>query len=1598
MERETDVECVNQPPGLGNGKSKLDTLSKEDLIKFAKKQMAVLQKLKSKCTDLEKEVEVLKSLPSGTSDSSVIQELTERMDAVLLEKAETHQTLVLLRKENEKATRHAEQAMGNLFALQEKMNHANEEHLEKVKVMEKKFETSEAKYREEIESLKKLESEQIKNEEILRQRLIEELGSNIEAVRQEYETKITNLQQNLESAKKEWATESQAQINMYQTALRKSQEDLESLQEKIASLSKHHEVEVRDLEEQLEMNAAHLEMERERLLLLHDELAEQLALKESYLQDVKEEEEDLNKGGAQKASGTIVTVYSSTKEEPDNEIDKMRQTLQDLQSQNTMLQEELTFLRNVKIELESELQHLKEEFSMEKEELEFKFNELQMTKEEVSIFLEKEAYTENEQITISHVQHDQELQALKEVHQTEMKKLETHLIFNAEREKETIIQEVKKLCNQCEMLTEEKKTVITEYEHTKEQLKTLELELGDKTTDLVKQYNSMKEQALSVQELQEQLSEKDKLIKKLSLVQAPEISALNDQTVLNTISTAAEGERKQKEGFVQVRDENHVTISLDKENKVTLENVITEIRHLKDECTIGEIDTAQLSLKKLENLLMVLECALGERKYLTNCIADLEGQLSSICDKDQLTKHGNALVENWNALKTVKVESQATIGELKISMANQENANIQKDFHLVLEERDILRKNMETIERKLLDTQTHMSKILEQKYSVTVVDKNDICVLVNDLLSLVKEEQTFLTQLLNKQFTSMHSQESSQEQAGPSQEGQLQMAIINEDAEGFQDDHTEMPTQNVKDSQVVEITEGLMVKEHETPDDPGSQETDDFKRFQQMLDAKDLRIAQLKEEIAHLQESELSTLNNHMRQIEILEKESKEKDERMNKIKAVALKARRELENSKKEASEMKEELKTLKTERDKLSDTLKVIIHGAEDYKNLIIDYDVQTELLDKEKEKLETAEKLNEDLTKRLQAAIEQHKQLSSEREDLMARIETLQNSVRQLEAQTLELHKLKSGLERDLETERLLKEQKAKDHQSAIKETEELNALLHKQKQQLQQTEQELEQLRKDAQQSTLLDMEMADYERLVKELNHQLTEKDRLIEEHKNLTQAQRDKEEKLTQEIESLTSLVHTAEEKASKMKQLLVKTKKDLSDAKKDEASQMSMQSSLKAELEACQQQLENYKIQCSELTADQHRLQKQLKSVNDQHQKAFSSYQHQLATLQNELSSKKAELDSTVSEFEGYKVRVHNVLKQQKSRSSPQSDGEFFKQKDHMETVLEQLRSKLQESQLNLQSSITELQQLHTEHDMLLERHNKILQQTVAKEAELRERLLSLHSENAALRSEYSQSVTQLTDQADALRSSFREQMHHLQEEHRSTVETLQQQISRLETQLFQLQKEPDNTGSTPVLQSRKPQLDRKLAEHPLFDLQSMAREEGEGMETTETQSISIAGTPPPTLEQLLTSPDLKQEPFVWQVEPTKEELSQKLNTVSRSMEHMNSLLHESEATNAILMEQNNLLKSELRRLERNQEREKSVANLEYLKNVLLQFIFLRSGSEKQALLPVIHTMLQLSPEEKNKLAAIAQGEEEAAPFGGSGWTSYLHSWSGIR
>ncbi|KAK7168483.1 hypothetical protein R3I93_004709 [Phoxinus phoxinus] len=1791
---DANAESVTSPAGQ-SGKSKLDTLSKEDLIKFAKKQMVAMQRMKSKCADLEKEVEVLKRPASGSADPSVIQELSERMSAVLQEKAESQQSLALLRREHEELRKQAQETEGRLAALQEELDLKNRECTEM-------------------------------------QRSTAELTAGFKAACTEYESTLSRTQEELLQAKQQWTATTEALREAHQMSLTESQQEVENLQREMERLSKQCEDELRYLEEQMELNAADFERERERLLLLQDELSEQLALKEGFLQDVQEEEEDSNR-----AAPPEPAADSSASDDSSDEGGGLKLALEDLQAQNMMFQEELVFLRNVKVELESELKQVREEFTVEKEELEFTINELQMSKDsgEASVGKSREARS------IS----NEDVRTLEESHNKDSRQLEACFSSSAERDQP---EHVINSSQDRRSPPPEDESMITHNN------------LRDGTEHFMKQYRAMKEQTVSsLQGLQEELEsffqERDSLLEHINAEDMPDhagkmsfedlrnkteeiLGNLQHKETLVLEFMASESEREHKETLVLELEEKLKFMASEREHKETL--VLELEEKLKFMASEREHkDTLVLELEEKQKFMA------SEREHKETLVLELEEKLKFMaCESEREHKAQLAQVSALeNRLLSVSVEKDERINllekERSALQARQEECQdtikrLQAQIVCLSEEGNALRRDMDASQEHLSDVRSHIAQILKQSFSETELDgTSDVSTLINHLLSKSQEEKAVLTQqsdesverltaelesarqsaeerqvrvdeLLREKHLSLeqsdesverltaelesarqsaeerqacvdellrekHLQKASLEEKAlltqqsdesverltaelesarqSSEEHQarvdellrekhLQKASLEEkalltqqsdesverltaelesarqsaeerqahvdelfrekhllkasleekalltqqndesverltaelesarqlaeerqvridellrekhlsleesdesverltaelesarqsaeerqarvdelvrekhllkasleevllDTEGLQKDLSEVQAMNEKLraenlSLLTQVADLSQSSEKKEPADETDAQVHEANELQQVLADKDTLISQLKEEVGLLQtckESAVSDENEKMKELshemELLRKASKDKEERMNKIKAVAVKAKKELDSSKKEAGALREEVEQLKAERDRLARSVKDIIHGAEHYKNLLVDYDKQTELL-------EQAKTHSEDLSRRLQSAVQQHELLSSERADLAARVEALQSHVTQLESHTLEMQKL----ERDLEAERLLREQKTKEHQSAVQEVEQLQAQLSKHTHQLQQTAQELEQLRKGAQQSSLMDMEMADYEKLVKELNHKLSERDRQAEEHQLHTQTQREREQRLSQDIESLKSLLDQTEEKASRMKQLLVKTKKDLGDAKQKEAAQMISQASLRGELEAQQQQLEEYKIQCSGLTAEQHRLQEQLKLMIEQHTHTSRSQRLSVKKLQDESAAAKADLTATVSEFESYKVRVHNVLKQQKHKSSGQSDGDAFRQeREQMEDALEQLRRRLQETQTSLQCSTAELQQLQTDHDTLLERHNKILQEGVSKEAELRERLLSLQAESASLRSEHGQCAAQLSAQTEALRTSFREQTRLLQDEHCRTVETLQQQVNRLETQLYSLQREPASAVHHP--QGRKAQADRKPADAPALDLQG-DREEGEGMETTETESLSSTTTPLTSLEQLLTS-DLKHEPADWLMEPSKEELTVKLNSAARSVEHLNGLLHETEATNAVLTEQITLLKSEVRRLERNHEREKSVANLEYLKNVLLQFIFLRSGSERQALLPVIHTMLQLSPDEKSKLAAIAHGEEQSAVSRGSGWTSYLHSWSGIR
>ncbi|XP_023673309.2 GRIP and coiled-coil domain-containing protein 2 isoform X2 [Paramormyrops kingsleyae] len=1623
-------ESVISPAIPGTGKSKLDTLSKDDLIKYAKKQMALLQKVKSKCSDLEKEVETLRENPRGVTGDSVIQELTERMDDVLVEKAEIQQNLVLLRKENEMVKEREQHALEKLKSLQELLDHANREHVRKTEDLQKAMGASNVKHKEEVEALQRQNEKMVKEQS-------EEL-KKLEIVNMEKNAEMERLKED------------------HRVLLSESHRELEVLQEEIKTMKMAHEQEVRDTTEQLELTVADFEMEKERLLLLQDELTEQLALKETFLHDVQEEEEEPSR--TRDCSGYSEISAASASDDMQDEVMRLRLAFEDLQSQNTMLQEELTYLSNVKTELESQIHQIKDEFQHEREDLEFKINELQMCKEDEKMV--SNGSEENLEAVWS--QHEQELEALKEIHKNDMADLNKNFFSEVEKEKEKSNHELQELRSRCDQLLLERNSAIEEYEKTKDILRNLELELGDRTGNFIKQYNAMKEQGASgIDQLQQKLrsayKEKDLLQEQLNTLKLTLDSCKEEAKAAEDLGVSLANLQQNNKDILSILHQKEGTILELEETLDALSsaknNIQAEMERVKNEYDIEHAKAVELDMslynlslcnkdmkQKCEELTTTLTCTRAEKESMGHELGTLQGELAqAVLENEQRTSNLQVLAEELARLK----ESESALQEasraqcVNATAYDEERRDLEEQLRILSEERDMLKREVVAQQVQISRAWSHILAFLDQSNEEEVERAaEDIPTLVDSVLAQVRhdllQQSSERVAQLEQEAETMREENMQREEEflarleDLNREKSLLKANLDEqiaDTEALKRDLADMKAVNMKAkaenqellAQLADAAEKLQGMENESGKaeklfDESAREKEDMQR---LLAEKESLLLQLQKEMKVPKESqndsdqsEDNMVTELSAKIADLQKENTEKEEKMNKIKAVAVKARKELDSSRKEVFNLREEVENLKEERDRMSNSVKDVLQGAEGYKvslnsqNLLVEYDRQTEELEQAREKVEETERQIGDLNKRLQAALLQHEQSTSERDGMMAHLETLQSNVKQLEAQALEMHKLKCTLEKDLEAERLLREQKAKEQSAIVKEAEDLTAQLQRQKQQLQQAAQEVEQLRKDAQQSTLMDMEMAHYERLVKEQNQKLSEKDGHIQELGDEIQSRKKTEDRLTEDIVSLKLRVEQGEEKTCKMKQLLVKTKKELSDAKKHEVDQMSVQASLKGELEAHQQQLEDYKIQCSSLTAEKHRLQEQLRTVTDQQQRAASTFQHRLSTLQEECSTTKAELSTMTSEFESYKVRVHNVLKQQKNRNSTSNESEVAKQeREYMESMLEQLQLRLQDTQQNLQQSCCDLQQLQAEHDTLLERHNKILQEGVAKEAELRERLLSLQSEHMTLKTEHAQTVSQLTAQADSMRSTFREQVRHLQEEHRSTVETLQQQITRLESQLFQQQREPGITSAVSVPQARKALQERKAVDLSLSDLQSMAREEGEGMETTETESTSSASTPLPSLDQLLTSPDPKQEPFIWLAEVSKEELTQKLNTATRSLEHVNGLLHETEATNAVLMEQIALLKNEVRRLERNQEREKSVASLEYLKNVLLQFIFLKPGSERQALLPVIHTMLQLSPEEKSRLGAIALGDQESvAGSRASGWTSYLHSWSGIR
>ncbi|XP_074048266.1 GRIP and coiled-coil domain-containing protein 2 isoform X2 [Macrotis lagotis] len=1343
---EPGQDVVASPAAPGAGKSKLETLPKEDLIKFAKKQMMLMQKVKSRCTELEKEIEEFRSKPVAGGTNDVIQALTERLDTILLEKAEVEQDCLALKKENVKMKQETEHSITKIEDLQKEFEHSSRSYLKEIENWKTELSQVQSKYSEDKAILEKELEEAVKKQIGLSEQLkftiesqddVTKLQEEIQRI-PAYEEEILDLKKQLEVI----AEEKNQEINNLQNIIKANsqhhQSEMSSLQEELLLLKITHKEEMATLMHQLEASGKEHEEERNKLIQLTENVANEKNVQEKSKHEFENLKEALKPVKENQEHNREETQEERAVKQIVNEkVRHLEDSLKELESQHSMLKDEVTYMNNLKLKLEMDAQNIKDEFFHEREDLEFKVNELLLVKEDHCCIIEKlksELEVSRNHFSSSVKQHNMEVQRLKEEYQKEISELKQTLLSDSEKEKLTMMFEMQDLREQYENLKQEKQEAVSNYESLRETMEILQRELGESAGKISQEFESMKQQQASdVYELQQKLraalNEKDSLIEIVnSLKEEKEVllSKQDDsQKHENIIRNLQEMNEEvmislnQKDNMIQELQAKICIISDEKDHLFSKMQNAQELDNLHKKCESKEKEAVEVREKvdkvsqynselekKVKVLTEVWEETLKEKNRNNQNVEKLEVQVKVLSEEQKvLSSQMKTLQEENERLSKEKIrmnkELDTFISQKKGDFSFKEQAaELKNKLQVTIEEKDSLAKLFvkEQIQNSIVRSQLyHLLKEMGYRISEKNEEEDIMIILqaVTDSLGRMKEEkQSLVFQnneiVLQLQKENEHIKEENlahcEELRASLEDYEKERILLKKEMEGclsekatLQLDLQEMNNVNEKTrlenqnllAQIKELSENLLCSKNDIQNQIESS-VKEQENARLLLQQKEAELHDVKAELTSLKDSlenSSSVKSDQHSVMELedkivnLEKESKEKEEKLSKIKVVALKARKELDSSRKEAQSLREELELVRSERDHLSTSMKDLIQGAEGYKNLFLEYDKQAEQLDMEKERANNFEHQIEDLTRQLKDSSSQCDKLSSDNEDLLARIETLQSNAKMLETQILEIQRAKVIVDKELETEKLQKEQKIKEHTNTLKDLEELQVQIQKEKKHLQKTMQELEMVRKDAQQTTLMDMEIADYERLVKELNQKISDKNNRIEDLEQEIKIYKQKQETLQEEMSSLQCSMQQAEDKNTKIKQILVKTKKELADSKQTETNQLILQSSLKGELEASQQQIEVYKIQVAELTSEKHKIQEQLRTSMEQYQRTLSSCHQKMTILQAECNTAKAEQAVITSEFESYKVRVHNVLKQQKNKSLSQSETEGTKQ-----------------------------------------------------------------------------------------------------------------------------------------------------------------------------------------------------------------------------------------------------------------------------------------------------------------------------------------------
>ncbi|CAG8768223.1 29225_t:CDS:2, partial [Racocetra persica] len=260
------------------------------------------------------------------------------------------------------------------------------------------------------------------------------------------------------------------------------------------------------------------------------------------------------------------------------------------------------------------------------------------------------------------------------------------------------------------------------------------------------------------------------------------------------------------------------------------------------------------------------------------------------------------------------------------------------------------------------------------------------------------------------------------------------------------------------------------------------------------------------------------------------------------------------------------------------------------------------------------------------------------------------------------------------------------------------------------------------------------------------------------------------------------------------------------------------------------------------------------------------------------------------------------------------------------------------------------------------LEKAQKTARENADSVKDIQEKLQKLSKENTTLQealreanANYAISAKDFDDKlsksTDAIKKNLQQKLEE-NEQLQSISEQLSEELTKLREELSQCTEQVDDL---------KKQL--AAARAPLAIRTSIRKDDSRPSSPSPSlRTLSRSNSTHNSLSDLLSD----MEGRTSMVSNSALESADKEKDYIMKLKHMAEMLNESESQVQKLLEQEKFLKEEIRKLDRLEKRQN--LNVEYLKNVVLKF-FETNPMDREPLVPVISTILQLSPEETTSL-----------------------------